>query len=110
MANVGDRIRLSTGKGANREGVVVAVTGAMVRVRWASNDETSVVPAPGTMTVLAPPRTRKKAAAPGLPAKAPAATKEAPPAKKAAATKKAGATGKVPATKKKAPAAKRGSR
>jgi len=91
MAKVGDRIRLSTGKGADREGLVVAVTGSMVRVRWASDEESTVVPAPGTLTVLPPAKAapRKK--------KAPAAKKAAPVAKKtptaakAAAPKKAGA-------------------
>jgi hypothetical protein len=53
MAKVGDRIRLSSGKGPDRDGVVTAVTGTMVRVRWPSGDETTVVPAPGTLSVLA---------------------------------------------------------
>ncbi len=52
MVNVGDRIRLSSMKG-HREGVVTAVTGSLMRVRWASDEETTVVPAPGTLTVLA---------------------------------------------------------
>ena len=53
MVKVGDRIRLSSGKGPDREGVVAAVTGSMVRVRWPSEQETTVIPAPGTLTVLA---------------------------------------------------------
>src|SRR5207244_13388988 len=53
MVKVGDRIRLSSGKGPDRVGVVTAVTGSMVRVRWPSEEETTVVPAPGTLTVLA---------------------------------------------------------
>jgi hypothetical protein len=53
MVKVGDRIRLSSHKGPDRDGVVTAVTGSMVRVRWPSGDETTVVPAPGTLTVLA---------------------------------------------------------
>ena len=36
MVKVGDRIRLSSNKGAYREGVVTGVTGSMVRVRWSS--------------------------------------------------------------------------
>ncbi len=64
MVNVGDRIRLSSMKG-HREGVVTAVTGSLMRVRWASDEETTVVPAPGTLTVLtagrgAPQRAAKK--------------------------------------------------
>ena len=53
MVKVGDRIRLSSMKGPDREGVVTAVTGSLVRVRWSSEEETTVVPAPGTLTVLA---------------------------------------------------------
>jgi hypothetical protein len=71
MVKVGDRVRLSAGKGPDREGVVTAVMGSMVRVRWPSEGETTVIPAPGTLTVLAssgyqapPPEraVRKKAA------------------------------------------------
>ena len=53
MIKVGDRIRLSSMKGPHREGVVTAVTGSLVRVRWPSEEETTVIPAPGTLTVLA---------------------------------------------------------
>ncbi len=53
MVKVGDRIRLSSLKGPDREGVVTSVTGPLVRVRWPSEEETTVVPAPGTLTVLA---------------------------------------------------------
>ena len=68
MVEVGDRIRLSSMKGADREGVVTAVTGSLVRVRWLSGEETMVVPAPGTLSVLAagragPQKRAKKAAA-----------------------------------------------
>ena len=54
MVKVGDRIRLSSTKGPDRDGVVTAVTGSLLRVRWPSDEETTVVPAPGTLTVLAP--------------------------------------------------------
>ena len=53
MVKVGDRIRLASTKGADRDGVVTAVTGSLIRVRWPSGEETTVVPAPGTLTVLA---------------------------------------------------------
>ena len=53
MVNVGDRIRLSSTKGPDRDGVVTAVTGSLLRVRWPSDEETTMVPAPGTLTVLA---------------------------------------------------------
>jgi hypothetical protein len=120
MVKVGDRIRLSSGKGPDREGVVAAVTGSMVRVRWPSEQETTVIPAPGTLTVLAssgdqaPPAVR-----PERPAPKKTATSKKPTSKKTAsakrdATKKTAgakktATGKRGATKKTA-GAKRSSR
>jgi len=57
MVNVGDRIRLSSTKGPDRDGVVTAVTGSLLRVRWPSEAETTLVPAPGTLSVLAPTET-----------------------------------------------------
>ena len=52
MVEVGDRIRLSSMKGPGREGLVTAVTGSLVRVQWPSGEETTVAPAPGTLSVL----------------------------------------------------------
>ena len=54
MLKIGYRIRLRSRKGPDREGVITAVTGSMLRVRWQTEDETTVIPAPGTLTVLAP--------------------------------------------------------
>ena len=94
MVNVGARIRLSSGKGPDRDGVVTAVTGSILRVRWPSGENTMVVPAPGTLTVLASSgdkasATRKRVATERTAKKAPA--KKAPakkaPAKKAPARK-----------------------
>ena len=70
MVKVGDRIWLSSAKGPDREGVVTLRTGSMVRVRWTAGQETMVIPAPGTLTVLAPSKkrarkARRKPAAPG---------------------------------------------
>ena len=62
MANVGDRIRLSSMKGPDREGIVTAVIGSLIRVRWSSDDETTVIPAPGTLTVLAAGKLPQKVA------------------------------------------------
>ena len=53
MLRVGYRIRLSSGKGPDREGVVTALVGSMLRVRWSPQEETIVSPGPGTLTVLA---------------------------------------------------------
>ena len=84
MVKVGDRIRLSSTKGPDRDGVVTAVTGALLRVRWPSEEETTVIPAPGTLSVLPasdavkePTRTKK------------AARKKAATATKATSAKKA---------------------
>jgi hypothetical protein len=62
MVKVDDRIRLLAGKGPDREGVVTALTGSMVRVRWPSGEETTVIPAPGTLTVIASPGDQAPAA------------------------------------------------
>ena len=56
MVEVGARIHLSSMKGPGREGLVTAVTGSLVRVRWQSGEETTVAPAPGTLSVLAAER------------------------------------------------------
>ena len=53
MLRVGYRIRLTSGKGPDREGVITALVGSMLRVRWPSQEETIVIPGPGTVTVLA---------------------------------------------------------
>ena len=52
MVKVGDRIRLTSTKGPDRDGIVTAVTGSLLRVRWPSEEETTVIPAPGTLRVL----------------------------------------------------------
>ena len=49
MIRVGYRIRLASGKGPDREGVVTALIGSMLRVRWPSQEETIVIPGPGTV-------------------------------------------------------------
>ena len=84
MVKVGDRIRLSSTKGPDRDGVVTAVTGSLLRVRWPSQEETTVVPAPGTLTVLAATETVTDTG----PTKK-AAGKKSPTATKAASGKKA---------------------
>ncbi len=90
MVEAGDRIRLSSMKGPDREGVVTAVTGSLVRVRWPSQEETTVIPAPGTLTVLGADKVVSRKAA----------------KKKGAAAKPAGPKGKR--ASKSAPADKKG--
>ena len=74
MVNVGDRIRLSSTKGPDRDGTVTAVTGSLLRVRWPSNEETTVVPAAGTLTVLAASDALKETIPTKKAARKPAAT------------------------------------
>lgn len=50
MANVGDRIE-ATSKGAPRSGVVTAVSGVTITVRWDTGDETNLIPGPGVLSV-----------------------------------------------------------
>jgi hypothetical protein len=54
MVEVGDEIELSTKKvgQAPRIGTVVAIAGSLVTVRWPTGDQTTLVPAPGTMSVV----------------------------------------------------------
>ena len=96
MVKVGDQIRLSSMKGPERQGVVTAVTGALVRVRWPLGGETTLVPAPGTLTVVVAakpgpqttankPRAAKSTAGN---AKKTAASKSATPKKQAASMTK----------------------
>ena len=87
MVKVGDRIRLSSTKGPHRDGVVTAVTGSLLRVRWPSDEETTVAPAPGTLTVLA----------------ASDAVNETTPTKKAARKKKSATATKITSGKKATP-------
>ena len=63
MVKAGDNIRLSSMKGPDREGVVIAVMGSLLTVRWPSQEETTLVPAPGTLTVLATGEAGSKTAA-----------------------------------------------
>jgi len=95
MVKVGDHIRLSSMKGPDREGVVTAVTGPLVRVRWPSDQETTLVPAPGTLTVSAgtpsqrTPTKKQETAKATTGKRKSAASKSATPKKRAASKLKA---------------------
>ena len=106
MPKVGERVRLASRKVGQdpRIGVITAVRGQMISVRWSSGEESSIVPGPGTLTVVGRATVRKKAAA--------TKKKPAPPRKKttkraAAARKKAVPSKKRTASKKHAPARKK---
>jgi hypothetical protein len=74
MADVGDPIAM-TSKGPPRFGVVTAVSGAMVTVRWDTGGETSLIPGPGALSVVPRPRTGSATARP-TPSGATAAAKK----------------------------------
>jgi hypothetical protein len=54
MAVVGDRVQISSRKvgEAPRDGVVTGVTGSLLRVRWSTGEESTVVPSMGSLTVV----------------------------------------------------------
>ena len=95
MLKVGYRIRLSSRSGPDREGVITAMTGSVLRVRWRTEEETSIVPAPGTLTVLTP--TPRMVPSPQAVAQRGAAKTSS--AAKSAATTKSAATKKSAARK-----------
>jgi hypothetical protein len=91
MPDVGDRVSVQA-KAGTRLGVVRSVSGALVSVEWDTGGQTTLIPAPGVMSVVGG-RSAKKAA----PTK-----KKAAPAKKKAAVKKAPAKAAKKAAPKKA--------
>jgi hypothetical protein len=76
MPEVGDRIRMHAIKVDQppREGVVTSVSGTLLRVKWSTGEETTMIPGPGSVMVIG--RVRK---ASGTKAEAPAkAAKKTP--------------------------------
>jgi hypothetical protein len=76
MAEVGDRVEVVTKQAGARAGVVLGVTGTMVRIKWDVGGETTMVPGPGVLSVVGKAKAPKaraanagKAAKPGKPAK-----------------------------------------
>jgi hypothetical protein len=53
MPDIGDRVEVASKAGA-RFGVVTGVSGAMITVRWDAGGETSLIPGPGVLSVVAP--------------------------------------------------------
>lgn len=54
MPDVGDRVRFAsrTVDEPPREGVVTSVTGSLLRIKWSTGEESSVVPGPGAVAVI----------------------------------------------------------
>ena len=66
MVKVGAQIRLSSGKGPDRDGVVTAVTGSILRVRWplaSSGDKASAAARKSVATKQTAPKASAKKAA-----------------------------------------------
>ena len=105
MADVGDRIAVAS-KGEPRSGVVIAVSGAMITVRWDTGGETSLIPGPGVLSVVTSrrrtPSARTRSTTSGATAaarKTSAAGSPSGVARKAAPGKKA-AAGRTPVAQK----------
>ena len=96
MADVGDRIAVVS-KGAPRSGVVTAISGAMITVRWDTGGETSLIPGPGVLSVVT---SRRRSRSPRATA---AARKTSPAGSRIGVTKKAApgkkAAGRTPVAK-----------
>ena len=95
MAIVGDLVQVPSAKvgQAPREGEVVAVTGSLLRIRWSTGEESTIMPAMGSLVVVGKAKSRGRAGGSKAPAKSTtkAAAKKVgpPPARKVAANKAA---------------------
>ena len=60
MVEVGDEIELSTKKvgQAPRIGTVIAVRERLVTVRWPTGEQSTLVPSPGTLSVVHPAKSK----------------------------------------------------
>lgn len=82
MPNVGDRVRFASGKVDEppRDGVVTAVIGGLLRIKWSTGEESTVSPGPGAIAIIGKVRASsgKKATAPAKAAKVTRSAKKAP--------------------------------
>jgi hypothetical protein len=53
MPEIGDRIEVASSKGGPRAGTVVAINDRLITVHWDSGEQTSVIPGPGVLNVVA---------------------------------------------------------
>ena len=72
MPQVGDRVRVASMKVGQmpRDGVVIGVFGHLLRIRWSTGEESSIVPGPGAVAVTGKVRASsgKKTTTPAKPA------------------------------------------
>ncbi len=114
MPIVGDRVHVASVKLGQlpRDGVVTGVSGSLLRVKWSTGEESTVVPGVGTLAVIGKAKktstkaSKKKAAAAKKVTKKKAAAAKKVTKKKAAAAKKV-TKKSVSASKKRATAAKK---
>jgi len=78
MPDVGDRVRFASRKvdEAPREGVVIGVVGGLLRIRWSTGEESTVVPGPGAIAVVGKVRGSSSEKAPAKDAKSAKAVKK----------------------------------
>jgi hypothetical protein len=109
MVEVGDEIELSTKKvgQAPRTGTVIAVRERLVTVRWPTGEQSTLVPSPGTLSVVRP--VRRKNAKP-RPSTKSAESETTSTRKKTTATKAAKAKRASVDTSQKKPSGKKRSR
>lgn len=88
MVEVGDEIELSTKKVglAPRTGTVIAVRERLVTVRWPTGEQSTLVPSPGTLSVVRPVRRKNTKTKPSTKS---AESETAPSRNKTTATKAA---------------------
>jgi hypothetical protein len=79
MPDVGDRVRVASTKvgQAPRDGVVTGVIGQLLRIRWSTGEESSIVPGPGAVAVIGKVRASSSKKAPAKVAKATESAKKA---------------------------------
>jgi hypothetical protein len=114
MAVVGDRVQVPSKRVGQlpREGVVIGVTGGMLRVKWSGGEESSMTPSMGSLIVVGKVKVGVEKGVPA--AKAPSKKTAKTSAKKAAKTsakklaKTSGKAGSAKSPSKRSGAHKRG--
>jgi hypothetical protein len=83
MPEVGDQVRVESTKvgQAPRDGVVTGVVGRLLRIKWSTGEESTVVPGPGAVAVIGKVRASSGRTTPA-PARVSKATKSAKKATK----------------------------
>jgi DNA-binding protein HU-beta len=61
MPEIGDRIEVASSKSGPRTGTVAAINDTLITVRWDSGEQTSLIPGPGVLNVIANGQGRKPA-------------------------------------------------